>query len=207
MKCSVKSLVWICFLLLQDCHQPQQDAQDSFVLPGNYTEQVIQHRREMDAYFRSAGSPLPDSSKAQFSGIRYFEIDTQFRVKATFQKVENGPVFKMQSTGSVADYYKTVGTLHFLLGGNTCVLEVYENQSLKAEGRTVNFIPFTDVTNGKSTYPGGRYLDVPGVLSENIILDFNYAYQPYCAYNHAYSCPLPPAANKLSVEVRAGERL
>lgn len=192
------------------CKQGEEDAQTHTIeitVPAGYIKQLMIHRNEQNDFFRGPQSPLEDSVKKFFAGISYFEPDTLFRVTADIEKVENGSVFKMQSTGSIADDYKLVAKLHFKLNGAEQQLEVYENQELKKSGVTYNFIPFNDLTNGKDTYGGGRYLDIEPIAGDKMIIDFNYAYQPYCAYNHNYSCPIPPAVNKMQVEIKAGEKL
>lgn len=189
-----------------DKTEPDEKNKISFALPADYVQQLIQHRKTQDDFFRGPQSPLEDSLKKKFAGISWFEPDTNYRVIAKIEKVENGPVFKMEVSGSIADEYKTIAKLNFTLNGTEQHLEVYENQELKNKGVEYYFVPFSDLTNGKETYGGGRYLDLKSIAGEKLILDFNYAYQPYCAYNHNYSCPIPPAANRLQIEIKAGER-
>ena len=100
-----------------------------------------------------------------------------------------------------------MGKLHFELGGNKYALEVYRNESYNRKGQEIYFIPFYDLTNGNETYSGGRYLDIHNLSGENITLDFNNAYNPYCVYNHEYSCPIPPLQNSIKTEIKAGEML
>ena len=190
-----------------DKTEPDLKNEIAFALPADYVQQLIQHRKTQDDLFRGSQSPLEDSLKKKFAGISWFEPDTIYRVIAKIEKVENGPVFKMEVSGSIADEYKTIAKLNFTLSGTEQHLEVYENQELKNKGVEYYFVPFSDQTNGKETYGGGRYLDLKSIAGEKLILDFNYAYQPYCAYNHNYSCPIPPAQNKLNIEVRAGEKM
>lgn len=177
------------------------------VVGEDYVSAISKHRRETDDFFLSANSPLPDSVRKDFTGLKYYDIDTNFRVMAKYEEIPNGPVFKIQATGSIADTYKTMGKLHFLLNGIKFSLEVYRNESYVGKGQEVYFIPFYDLTNGNETYAGGRYIDMHTLNGENIILDFNNAYNPYCLYNHEYSCPVPPLQNNLKTEIRAGERL
>ncbi len=172
-----------------------------------YFESVQNHRDALDSYFKSKDSPLSDSMKRNFTGIHYFPIDTNYKVNAHFEQMLNGDVFQMSVSGSIADVYQTVGTLKFNLDNKECTLEVYLNKSLADEGTTVYFIPFYDLTSGKDTYGGGRYLDLKEMNGKELILDFNYCYQPYCLYNHEYSCPIPPMQNTLTIEIKAGEKL
>lgn len=193
------------FLAAAGC-DPAQDS--GAAEPQNYQDRIQKHRAETAAYFAGADSPVPDSARAHFKGVQYFPIDTQYRVQAEFLPRANGPIFTIQATGKIADVYQTVGHLQFTLEGTACTLEVYKNITAEQESGTVYyFIPFYDLTNGDETYGGGRYLDMDALRPGRIELDFNMAYQPYCYYNHAYSCPIPPTVNTLPVAVRAGERM
>jgi uncharacterized protein (DUF1684 family) len=111
------------------------------------------------------------------------------------------------STGRLPEYVK-YGELHFTLSGKTHVLTVYQNLELvqKPEYKDYLFIPFMDETNGFDTYGGGRYLDFRIPADTTATLDFNMAYNPYCAYSPHYSCPIPPAENHLQVKILAGEK-
>ncbi len=190
------------------CKQKAENIENVVIInDNNYFTGLSQYRKQVNAYFIGESSPIEDSLISDFKGVNYFSIDTNFRVIAKFEVVEHGQVFKFLTTGNIADTYQTIGKLHFTLQGTACVLEVYENQDLKNEGTQIYFIPFWDRTNGGTTYAGGRYIDMEPFEAEEVILDFNTAYQPYCFYNEAYSCPVPPATNKLAVEVAAGERM
>lgn len=191
---------------MTSCHSGRSDTSINWLHGDAYKASIEQKREEENAFFKSKDSPLSDSVRTFFDGLQYFPVDTQFRFRAHLETIVDGPVFKIQASGKIADYYKTIGKLHFKLNGQDLTLEVYENQSLKAEGKTFYFVPFNDATNGTETYSGGRYLDFTA-LADPMELDFNKAYQPYCAYNHEYSCPVPPPANNLKVAITAGERL
>lgn len=204
------SKIIILFIAFTACGKSRDEAKEqpvSFAAPTDYDSELARHRGEQDALFRGPKSPLEDSLKINFAGINYYPPDTNYRVVATVEKIKNGNIFKMEATGNIADEFKTLARLKFNLNGMDMSLEVYENQDLKKSGVTFYFIPFLDQTNGKETYGGGRYLEVPSIDGEKVILDFNYAYQPYCTYNHNYSCPIPPAINRLPIEIKAGEKL
>ncbi len=173
----------------------------------SYSDEINNHRKAKDAMFEGNNSPLSDSLKSNFKGLNYFPIDTAYRLFATFEKIKDGKIFTMPSTGLISDYYQIAGKIYFSFNGDQFVLEAYENQSVKTEGYNMYFVPFFDLTNGNKSYNGGRYLDIPEVKSGKIILDFNYAYNPYCVYNHAYSCPIPPPENSLSCSIKAGEKM
>ncbi|MDX9749734.1 MAG: DUF1684 domain-containing protein [Flavobacteriales bacterium] len=150
-------------------------------------------------------SPLPPAARADFTGLERFPAHIGHRVEARFTAAA-GKAFNMPTTGSRRPLYQSVGTLHFSLEGKPLQLTVYKNLELADDPRYADhlFVPFTDLTNGETTYGGGRYLDLVGPLGERVELDFNRAYNPYCAYGGRYSCPIVPMENHLEVAVRAG---
>ncbi|MFI5172410.1 MAG: DUF1684 domain-containing protein [Chitinophagales bacterium] len=200
-----KIILFCCVIFIFSCTSDKKEPELKPVNDQSYFTAIENHRNEIQNFFAGENSPLDDSSKLNFSSVKFFPVDTGFRVIAEFEKIIGGEVFEMPSSGQITDYYQTIGKLHFKISGKQQLLEVYENQNLKARGQTYYFVPFNDLTNGLETYGGGRYLDLEQI-TDKLILDFNMAYQPYCAYNHSYSCPIPPAANKLDLAVRAGER-
>ena len=156
-------------------------------------------------YRDTVHSPLPVQYRANFKNLERYAIDPAYRVTALFTP-EVGAAFPMRTSGTRTPSYRSVGTLSFPLGGVQRTLTVYQNIDLVKLPDYVNhlFVPFTDLTNGEATYGGGRYLDLEGPLAKETELDFNRAYNPYCAYGGAYSCPIPPQENHLEVAVEAG---
>lgn len=157
------------------------------------------------AYSDTLHSPLPKEERKGFIALGRFAADPAFRVKARFV-AQDGPVFGMKTTSQREPQYQSIGILHFVLDGKEEQLTVYRNVDLSRLPEYVNylFVPFTDLTNGESTYGGGRYIDLQGPLKQEVELDFNRAYNPYCAYGGAYSCPIPPMENHVEVAVQAG---
>lgn len=153
-----------------------------------------------------ATSPLTPEDRTSFTRLDRFPYDPAFRVTARFTPAERPRIFKMRTTTSREPLYRPYGTLVFTLGGKEFSLTVYQNIELIAkEGHADHlFLPFTDRTNGTSTYGGGRYIDLQGPLGEVVVVDLNHAYNPYCCYNSRYSCPVPPKENDLDVAVKAG---
>jgi uncharacterized protein (DUF1684 family) len=151
-------------------------------------------------------SPLTENDFLIFKSLDFFPIDSKFAVLAKFTRSENGKVFKMKTTGARLPEYKKYGELHFTIDGQPLKLNVYQNIELsKKKGfEDYLFLPFSDLTSGKETYIGGRYIDMHFPKSDTVLIDFNSAYNPYCAYNHKYSCPLVPLENDLPIEIRAG---
>ncbi|GAA4495862.1 DUF1684 domain-containing protein [Hymenobacter ginsengisoli] len=171
-----------------------------------YAAQVRQARQQKDNAFRTAAtSPIPVAQRAAFGGLRYFKPDAAYRVAARLTRAADLASLPLALTGGSADAYVRWGTAEFELGGRPQKLTLLQKQGETKE----LFVPFTDPTNGEQTYGGGRYLDLPVPAAEatEIVLDFNAAYSPFCAYNHAYSCPRPPTDNRLTVPVLAGEQL
>ena len=151
-------------------------------------------------------SPLMDEDLAVFKGLNFFPINSKFAVEATFVRTENEKIFKMKTSTARLPEYVKYGEFHFTIDNVVYKLNVYQNIDLtKKEGyEDYLFLPFSDLTCGKESYIGGRYIDMRIPKSETIIIDFNTAYNPYCAYNQKYSCPIVPFENDLSIEIRAG---
>ncbi|MBO0935213.1 DUF1684 domain-containing protein [Fibrella sp. HMF5335] len=187
-------LVWL-FLL------PSQTT-ETVVDPAAYQTELAAARRKKDDFMRtSADSPISD--KASFRGLAYFPADLSFRVQA---KLEPFPEDKREKlvirmTDGSEEVYEKYGHANFTLAGKPCRLLLLTYQKSLT-------VLFQDATAGHESYGGGRYLDIePNAVKDNTVtLDFNAAYNPYCAYNPTYACPLPPPENKLDVAVRAGER-
>ncbi|HRH37630.1 MAG TPA: DUF1684 domain-containing protein [Flavobacteriales bacterium] len=150
-------------------------------------------------------SPLPPEAREHFTVLDRFAPDPAFRVVAKVKRKAGKP-FAMKTSTDRLPMYEPVAVLSFKLNGKKLRLTVYRNIDLSKKAEYVNylFIPFTDSTNGTSTYGGGRYLELQGPLAEAVELDFNRAYNPYCAYGGRYSCPVPPAENHLPVAIEAG---
>ena len=152
-------------------------------------------------------SPLPADRRSAFAGLRYFAIDETYRVPASLilAPADARAVVKMPtSTGQIRDMVR-VGRLAFSLKGQSLQLSAFVEASEPRVDRL--FVPFSDLTTGRESYAGGRYLDLTRSPSGVYDLDFNRAYHPYCLYNPTYDCPFPPPENRLPVAVRAGERL
>ena len=151
-------------------------------------------------------SPLTEEDLANFESLDFFEIDSSFIVNATLTLHKDSEPFAMKTTTDRLPIYKIYATASFELKGKSFSLEIYQNEKLvlTQEYEDYLFLPFTDKTNGDSSYGGGRYLDLKLPEGDTMIIDFNQAYNPYCAYNHKYSCPVPPKSNDLDIEILAG---
>lgn len=165
---------------------------------------LLLEREAKDEAFRSgAESPIPAAGRAAFRGLSYYPVDPSLRFSVRLRRYEvASPVRMGTNTGEVRDALR-YGWFEFRVGDRDCRLEVFRFADTASPSL---FVPFRDATSGDETYGAGRYIDLAENTSGTYDLDFNRAYNPYCAYNPDYSCPLPPAANTLSVPVRAGER-
>ena len=151
-------------------------------------------------------SPLNDEDKAKFTELPFFKISKKYRFKARFVKAEKEQIIRLKTTTKRLPAYRVYGKVYFDFEGKEYQLTVYQsNDAAKSEKYKDHlFVPFTDATNGNETYGGGRYLDLKVTEEDNIILDFNKAYNPYCAYSERYSCPIVPEENDLAFRVEAG---
>lgn len=143
--------------------------------------------------------------------ISFFPVDEKYKITCQFERTPNSQWFRMESSGQIKRNYRTYGIIHFKINDATVTLNIYQSQDLMTttQYRDHLFIPFTDATSGEETYESGRYidLDISDIKNNKLIVDFNKAYNPYCAYvSGKYNCPIPPAENRLNVAIRAGEK-
>ncbi|WP_298879057.1 DUF1684 domain-containing protein [uncultured Polaribacter sp.] len=168
------------------------------------------YQKELNASYKDASkSPLKKKDLKNFKGLDFFKIDSSFVIKANFTKIENAPTFEMATTTDRKPLYKEFGLVNFTLNGKNCQLTIYQSQDdLRDEKyKDYLFLPFTDNTSGGESYGGGRYMDImiSDIKTDNTVtLNFNNTYNPYCAYNDKYSCPLTPRKNHLDLEIKAG---
>lgn len=161
--------------------------------------ELEEFRRNKNEFFRTGHeSPISEQDRTSFAGLKYFPENPTLKFLVPVEKVSEENVSFTTSTGETK-VYKKIGKLKFEVENQPAELTLYQ-----AESGTY-FLPFRDATSGKETYGAGRYLEVEEKEGK-FELDFNYAYNPYCAYNEGYSCPLPPAENWLKVPIQAGEK-
>ncbi|MGV6829129.1 MAG: DUF1684 domain-containing protein [Flavobacteriales bacterium] len=164
-------------------------------------------QQELNDEFSNAKTTILDSLDfASFKGLSFYPIDLKYRVKAKFIRTPNEKPFKMKTSTSRLPEYVKYGEAIFEIDNTSFKLNIYRNIDLskKEEYKDYLFLPFTDLTSGDGSYGGGRYIDLKIPNNDTLIIDFNKAYNPYCAYSHRYSCPIPPAANDLLVRIEAG---
>jgi uncharacterized protein (DUF1684 family) len=156
-------------------------------------------RTAKDDYFRVEG-PLTEAQRAMFTGLRYYPERPDLVIRATPEVFPDAEVIEMQTSTGHTALYARWARVQFDLDGRQVGLTVYRD-TMTGE----LFLPFRDANAGGDTYGAGRYLDVHFLDDGRLLLDFNYAYNPYCAYNDGWSCPLPPPENHLNVAIEAGE--
>jgi uncharacterized protein (DUF1684 family) len=177
-------------------------AQSKEALPGE-----TEFQKEMNAEYKDATtSPLKEKDRKSFKSLDFFKFDASYIVNAKFVRTPNESEFEMKTTTSRLPVYVKYGIITFNLNGSEYQLNVYQNIDLikKVGYEDYLFLPFLDLTNGEESYGGGRYIDMRIPKTDSVEIDFNKAYNPYCAYNEKYSCPIVPRENFLNTEVRAG---
>lgn len=206
----MKQLFLVLFLLTLSCKEKRyhdQEEKNTVQLESGAIEDIIQFQKKLNEEFKDPKtSPLPDRFRKDFTTLDFYEPDTTYRIIAKFTRTPEALPFMMPTTTERQTEEVIFGIITFNLKGRIHKLEVYQNQELMQQEkyRDYLFLPFADLTNGEETYGGGRYLDLTIPSGDTILLDFNKAYNPYCAYNPKYSCPLVPRQNRLDVEIAAG---
>lgn len=147
--------------------------------------------------------------EADWKYFKFFPVDIKYRVLATFEKIDDPKGFIMKTSGTKTPQYFKYGTLTFTINKKVLHLTVYQSKQLMKDDKYKDylFVPFTDLTSGNKSYGGGKYLDfvLDDIKNNTLLIDFNKAYNPYCAYATGYNCPIPPRENDLLVAIKAGE--
>lgn len=170
-------------------------------------ENVKKFQKEINADFADPDkSPLENRDLDRFRSLDFYPIDLAFCVEAKLVRTPDEKPFPMPTTTARTPMYVKYGEVFFTIDSIQCKLDVFRNLDLAKieEYKDHLFMPFTDLTSGNGSYGGGRYIDLYIPEGDTITIDFNRAYNPYCVYNHDYSCPIPPQQNDLAVEVKAG---
>jgi uncharacterized protein (DUF1684 family) len=182
--------------------------QETFLSDDNYIKPLLKEREEKNLSFRGrANSPFTDEDRRSFKNLVYYEPNLDYRVKAKVEQLQQQDTLQMTMTNESTEAYLRYAIASFELEGQPQRLTLYKKVNREADEGEQLFVPFTDKTNGFETYGGGRYLDIP--FEENaktVVLDFNRAYSPFCAYNPDYVCPVPPQDNRLNIPIPAGEK-
>ncbi|MFD2202569.1 DUF1684 domain-containing protein [Shivajiella indica] len=171
-----------------------------------FYQETIQKERERQYKFLKYGmdSPLTDKQKSDFQELEYYPIDPSYKVRAKMVPVEDRKMLELPMTDGTVEKYLKHSFAEFELNGQKISLLLL--QAAKESDKRNFFLAFADATSGEETYGGGRYLNLRQDGKNSITIDFNLAYNPYCAYNPDYACPLPPKENILEIPVLAGEK-
>ena len=172
-----------------------------------YDKNLTPFQKEMNEFFKDASiSPLKEKDLKNFKGLDFFAFDSSYVVNAALTRTPEEKSFKMKTTTDMLPEYIKYGIVTFDLFGKSYSLNIYKNlEDINKEGyREYLFLPFLDDTNGFESYGGGRYIDLDVTEEDNLVIDFNSAYNPYCVYDEKYSCPIVPRENYLPLEINAG---
>jgi uncharacterized protein (DUF1684 family) len=173
---------------------------------GDYAQQLLKARAAKDVEFRnSPGEPVPREAASTLIPLSYFPPDPDFVVAASLKVAADREVVDMPTSTGEVRKEERVGVLEFTLKGQKLTLSAFHEAG--TPDMTHLFVPFRDLTSGTETYQAGRYLDLERTPTGLYNIDFNRAYHPFCYYNSKFDCPYPPAENRLTIPVRAGERL
>lgn len=173
-----------------------------------YVKLIQQHRKTYLSTFKnSPNSPL---NKKGVKQVQFFTPDERYYVHCQFTPTPDAQPFDLPTYSGVTQPYVQYGIAKFQLEDKSYQLNIYRKaNNVLPQYRDYLFVPFKDLSNGDSTYGGGRYLDLrlKDIVDNELMLDFNKAYNPYCAYSDGYACPIPPSENHLEVSILAGEKL
>ena len=189
-------LVLFSLLLILNCENKKR-----------YDKSFTPFQKEMNEFFKDASiSPLKEKDLKNFKGLDFFAFDSSYVVNAALIRTPEEKSFKMKTTTDMLPEYIKYGIVTFDLFGKSYSLNIYKNlEDINKEGyREYLFLPFLDDTNGFESYGGGRYIDLDVTEEDNLVIDFNSAYNPYCVYDEKYSCPIVPRENYLPLEINAG---
>jgi uncharacterized protein (DUF1684 family) len=190
-------------LLLSGCGQRNEPVRETGEAVSAHND-VLQERQRKDAFFKSESSPLIARERGGFKGLDYYPINPELRFQVRLERYSSPKTIRMATNTGEIRSGLLYGFFEFTAENQACRVQVYRLE--EAFSQPALFIPFLDATSGVETYEGGRYIDLTENTSGIYDLDFNRAYNPYCAYNPEYSCPAPPKENTLAAPIRAGEK-
>jgi uncharacterized protein len=172
------------------------------------TDQLLLERQEKDIEFKTGkDSPIRDEDRPRFGSLAYFDINPAFGFRTRLNRYRAPERIRLSTNSGEIHSALKYGYFEFQINGETYKLQVYRVEDVPENaGGPYLFVPFRDATSGKETYGAGRYIDLKENTSGVYDLDFNRAYNPYCAYGKGYSCPIPPAENTIPVRIEAGEK-
>jgi len=172
-----------------------------------YQKEIREDRLQKDRDFKENEriSPFKPAQRSSFLKLNYFEPSIAYKVEADLEVINEDSLLSMITTTGEKQKYVRYAFAHFSLQSQKLRLTIYKSMDRLSKGML--FLPFTDLTNGKETYGAGRYVEIKNTNGITMTIDFNKAYNPYCAYDETYSCPIPPKENHLSISLSAGEKI
>ncbi|WP_430427000.1 DUF1684 domain-containing protein [Maribacter litoralis] len=205
------SIIGLLLCIVVSCGQEKKyhDAKPDIksITKSDKLADILLFQEELNAEFKNPEtSPLADRFRIDFETLNFFAPDTNYIVEAKLIRTPDALPFSMPTTTGRESTEVVYGIAKFTLNGKEHELEIYQSPELITQDKYEDylFLPFTDKTNGEETYGGGRYLDLRIPNGSTIVLDFNKAYNPYCAYNKKFSCPIVPKVNHLDTEIKVG---
>ena len=170
-----------------------------------YRRQIAADRmKENEEFLNPVTSPLDSTELLSFKGLRYFPVDEAYKVIAKIERFQNQDTFALPHSHERTKTYRKFGKISFSLKDQNHELILLESAHKKPGYENYILLCFKDETSGKTTYGAGRYIDLIIPEKDEIEVDFNKAYNPYCAYSERYTCPIPPKENTLNIAVEAG---
>ena len=192
----ISAYLVVCFFIFIACQTDK-----------SYINSNSEYQKNQNDFFKDASrSPLKSKDLKDFKGLDFFSIYSSYIVKAKLFRTPNTSFFGMKTTTERITKERVFGILSFIIDNQPFELNVYQGESAGEEDVDTNylFLPFLDESNGLTTYGGGRYIDLYVPVGDTLIIDFNQAYNPFCAYNDKYSCPIVPRENYIPLNVTAG---
>ncbi|MFV0238013.1 MAG: DUF1684 domain-containing protein [Flavobacteriales bacterium] len=188
--------VLLTFFLVFSCQKKIK--RDTLLEARNFQSDIV-------AFYNGSQSPIKIENKKKFKGITFFPVDKKYQIEADFTRIKEGEVLEFQTSSGEIKKYMRFGIIAFEFDEKMNKLTVFQKISEDSEDIEDLFLPFSDETNGISSYGGGRYINLSlRDIDRKMLLDFNKAYNPYCAYEDGYSCPVPPIENRLDISIEAG---
>ena len=180
---------------------------ESYSQDSTHEKEVKAFQQKLnDQYKNPEDSPLMEEDMERFEGHNFFPINADLKVTAKLELLDDSIIYGLPTSTSRIAKYNKYAIATFEIDGEAYQLTLYVSETPSDDPEYADhvFLPFTDETNGNTTYGGGRYIDLKTTEEDTIIIDFNKSYNPYCAYSPYYSCPKPPEENHLDVEINAG---
>ncbi len=170
-----------------------------------WLEELEAWKKGKDEFFATSHESPFHHQEREFSGLKYFTPDSKYRMTLKLHRYEQPEIVTMATSTGTQQRFHKVGYFEFEADGKKARLQAYKSAEREGADNGL-FVPFKDGTSGRESYGAAKYLDLETTPDDNYTVDFNYAYNPYCAYSEDYVCPLPPKENWLSIAIRAGEQ-